>query len=804
MKNTLERKVQGHTLQLRDSEERFRRLVEGVQDYAILMLDPQGCVASWTDAAERVQGYSAAEALGANFSRFFTAADIARGHPEAILREAALNGSFEEQGWRVRKDASLFWAEVLITAMRGEAGDLRGFSKITRDITERRQSEEKIRQSEEKFRALQESAPDAVVVADTQGTIVMVNAQAERVFGYGRREMVGQPVEMLIPAGDTTQRESCRRRGGARQMGIGLELCGLRKNGEEFPVEVSLSPIETAQGCWVAAAIRDIAGRKLAERQLVLARQAAEQANRAKSDFLAAMSHEIRTPMNAILGMSELLSETSLNDAQRQYVQIFRRAGSSLLNLINDILDFSKIEAGRLELEQTEFPLRELVEQTVELIVPNAHAKGLAVVARVSPSMAQRYSGDPTRLRQVLINLVGNAVKFTQTGEVVLTVQEPPAGPAGRLEFLVSDTGIGIPQEQLQTIFEDFKQGDCSTTRKYGGSGLGLAISRGIVERMGGALSVATKVGEGSTFRFSVPLKPVPGRREEPPAPVGDFHGHRIALVDSSTTNRLILRETLRSWGIETVEFACCEDTLADLAAMPPPQCRYSCVVIDSRVDGGQSPTNGFETGAQIRSIFPHLPLVMLSSDDHPGDEARSRENGFSGYAARPVSRAGLLQLISKALDGSCAEVTGAAAEAAAGDAGGRTHGKTWRVLAAEDSPDNRLLVQLYLEGSPYLLTFAENGAEAVDRAASGEYDIILMDLQMPVMDGLTATRRIRAMELERGRHAEPILALSANARPEDMEGSLGAGCTAHLSKPISKRRLLAALYEYAKMLPAG
>jgi PAS domain S-box-containing protein len=802
LNETLEQRVRERTVQLRDSEERFRKLVEGAKDYAIVALDPQGCVASWTDAAERLKGYSAAEILGANFACFFTPEDISRGHPEDVLRAAALDGNFEEQGWRVRKDGSRFWADVSVTAMRDETGELRGFSKIAHDVTESKESGDKILHSEETFRALLESAPDALVVSDAQGIIALINAQAERMFGYGRPEMVGQPVEMLLPA---------RARDGtfprSRRAGTGMESVGIRKNGEEFPVEVSLSPVKTAQGFWVAAAVRDIGERKRFERQLVIARQQAEEANRAKSAFLAAMSHEIRTPMNAILGMSDLLSETDLNDAQRQYVQIFRRAGSSLLSLINDILDLSKIEAGRLDLERTEFHLRELVDQTVELVARKAHDKGIALVRRFRPGIPNWFAGDQARLRQVLINLLGNAIKFTDAGEVVLTVQELPGGAPGHLEFLVADTGIGIPPEKLGTVFEDFQQCDCSTTRKYGGSGLGLAISRRIAERMGGAVSVVSEVGKGSTFRFNVPLQPAPDRREEQ-VEVRDFEGQRVAIIDSNTTNRLILRETLVGWGLETTEFACSEDALADLTGMPHGQRPYSFIVVDSRVDrrvsGGLAPIDGFETGARIRTIFPDLPMLMLSSDDLPGDEARCRESGFSSYAVRPVSRAGLLQLVSKALGGPRTEVTGPAGHPGPGSSSGIAPRKSLRILLAEDSPDNRLLVQLYMEGSAHSLTCVEHGGEAVDRAASEEFDVVLMDVQMPVMDGLTATRKIRAMELERGRRAVPILALSANARPEDIESSLEAGCTAHLSKPISKQRMLAALDEHANAVPAG
>ena len=799
LNETLEQRVQERTLQLRESEEGFRNLVEGIKDYAILALDSRGCVVSWTEAAHRIKGYSSAEILGAHFSRFYTAEDIARGHPEEILRSAALNGRFEEQGWRVRKDGSRFWAEVLVTAMRDEAGNLRGFSKITRDITGRKENEEKIRQSEEKFRAVLESAPDAVLIADERGNIVLINAQAERLFGRRREDMLGRPVEMLIPerrrGAHAQHRQGFSGAASARQMGMGLELTALRGNGTEFPAEVSLSPIVTAAGSWVAAAVRDVSERKLAELQLVVARQRAEEANRSKSEFLAAMSHEIRTPMNAILGMSDLLNETDLNDAQRQYVQIFRRAGSSLLSLINDILDFSKIEAGCLDLEQAEFHLRDLVHQTAELVVCKAQEKGIALGWHVGLSIPNWFVGDQARLRQVLLNLLGNAIKFTEAGKVGLTIQQRVGKAAGDLEFLVWDTGIGIPPEKLGIVFEDFKQADSSTTRKYGGSGLGLAISRRLVERMGGAISVDSAVGKGSSFRFHVPLLAAPERPEEA-LDVPDFAGQRAVVIDDSSTNRLVLRETLGRWGIETQEFASSAEAMAHLTAASSGQLRYALAIVDS----GLSFETGFDTGVRIRQALPDLPVVILSSDHWSGDEARCRNAGFSGYAVRPVSAARLIQLISKALEDSRKRVAGAVPPAAR-DAGGPVFRKSLRILVAEDSPDNRLLVQLYLNGTPHAPTYVEDGGEAVDRAGSEEFDIVLMDVQMPVMDGLTATRAIRAMELERGKPAIPILALSANARPEDTKSSLEAGCTAHLSKPISKSRLLAALDEYGETL---
>jgi PAS domain S-box-containing protein len=526
--------------QLRESEERYRLLVESLQDYAILMLDSEGFVSSWTSAAQNIKGYEAHEIVGRSFECFYTKDDIERGHPQEVLGLARLQGHFEEDGWRVRKDGSLFWANVTITALRDESGAIRGFSKVTRDITERME----------------------------------------------------------------------------------------------------------------------------AEKRLITERRRAESANRAKSDFLATMSHEIRTPMNAILGIADLLWATELTPIQREYVGRFRRAGTNLLTLINDILDLAKIESGRLELESVDFNVADVLGRTAELMAPRAGLNDVELLTQVAPGTPVRAMGDSVRLQQVLNNIVGNAIKFTDKGTVSLTVRSHRDNRPGHLEFAVADTGIGIPPDKLNSIFEDFSQAESSTTRRFGGTGLGLGICRRLVNRMGGDVTVESVPGKGSVFTFDVLLS-LPDRTQE---------------LESGA--------------------------LADFAG---------------------APRQSFEKGG--------YPMTARAANE-----------------------------------------------------------RAMRILVADDSEDNRFLLAAYLDNLPYALTFVENGQEALDAFAAQPFDMVLMDIHMPTVDGLFATASIRALERHRGIPPVPIVALTADAFLQDIERSQAVGCTAHLAKPISKDKLVATI----------
>nr|WP_244546611.1 PAS domain S-box protein [Bosea sp. OK403] len=643
-------------------------------NFSSIATDAKGVIQIFNVGAERMLGYTAAEVMNT-----ITPADISDPQ-ELVVRARALSAELAtpiEPGFEalvfkasrgiediyeltyIRKDGTRFPAVVSVTALRDAAGAIIGYLLIGTDNTARKLVEEEQKRSDQRLRdqqfytrSLIESNIDALITTDSAGIITDVNKQTEALTGSTRDELIGAPFKDCFT--DPERAEAGIKRVLAEKSLTDYELTVRSRDGKQAVVSYNATTFydrsRTLKGVFAAA--RDVTERKRVEAELQQAKADAESASRTKSDFLASMSHEIRTPMNAVMGIADLLAKTSLTPEQDKYVQIFRRAGDNLLNLINDILDLSKVEASQLDLEQTGFSLSDHLEKVIEMVAPKAQEKRLTVVCEIAPDVSNDLIGDPTRLRQVLLNLLGNAIKFTEVGKVSLKVERDQDGSAPTaLRFCVSDTGIGIAADKLDRVFERFTQADSSTTRRFGGSGLGLTISKRLVELMGGRIWVTSTMGKGSVFAFSLPFEIWAAASRPVSAPVG---------------------------------------------------------------------------------ASPEAPLPAL------------------------------------------------------------------RILMAEDSPDNCTIALAYLEDTPYLVDVAETGLIACEMFKARRYDLLLMDRQMPVMDGLTATRTIRAWEKANDRAPTPIIALTASALKGDREACLAAGCTAYLTKPIKQDVLLQAIKDYS------
>ena len=634
--------------------------------------------------------------------------------------------------------------------------------------------------SARRYRVLYDGMREGLIAFDAAGTIISANNACASILGLPSGELLDCQIGTVLPAAAPGHLAAAVDRQLTEQgFSAPFEIEYSRPDGADIWAELRLYRVrEEAGGQLVTwCYLRNITERVVREREIVIARDQADAANRAKSQFLANMSHEIRTPLNGVLGMAGLLADTQLTAEQSEYVDTIRVSGDALLSVINDILDYSKIESGRMELEVMPLEPVRVVEESIEILGEHARAKRLELVAEVDDAVPAWVRGDFARLRQVLVNLVGNAVKFTQHGEVLVRVH---ITANGWLAFAITDTGIGIPAQQLATLFEAFTQADASTTRRYGGTGLGLAISKRLVEFMGGELSVTSEAGRGSTFAFAVPLSvcEAPATIAAAP-PAVDLAGRRILIVDDNATNLRILRRQLERWGAVPVVVA---DGAAALEMLAGDSSFHAAVL-----DYHMPEMDGVMLARRIRALAPSLPLILLSSSMYR--RAEEAEAGlFATQLLKPVRQQNLREALAAVLgvEAAAARRAGAQPSAAAPAASVRL-----RVLVVDDVAVNRQLAQALLRKLGHESDATDTGLDGVERTCAGIYDVVLMDIQMPDVDGMEATRRIRQ---RLGTTAPRIVAMTAYSLPGDRERCLAAGMDGYLAKPIDPATFAAEL----------
>ena len=799
--------------ELRQSEEKYRTILENIED-GYFEVDLTGKLIFFNDALCRVTGYPRNELMGIN-NRDYMDEETAKKVYETYVRIFETGEPVKGLEYEIQKDGIQKHVETSVSLMKDRNGQSIGFRGILRDVSERKQAEETIREysenlevmveqrtndlkkSEEKYRTILGNIEDGYYEVDLAGNQTFFNDSLCKITGYPEHELMGMNNR------EYTDEENARKLyieyNKVYETGIPtkrFEWEITRKDGKKRFMETSISMITSSEGRSVGfrGILRDVTERKKLEREFIEKSRLAEEASRAKSEFLANMSHEIRTPLNGIIGMAELALDTKLDDNQKNIFHTINTEANSLQDVINEVLDFSKIEAGKLDLEDIPFDLRIAIENVASSFAHKTDQKGLEFISFLSPDVPSRLIGDPGRLRQILANLSGNALKFTHEGEIYIKADmAEDLGDKVKIRFLVKDTGIGIPKEKQATIFESFTQADGSTTRKYGGTGLGTTISKQLAELMGGEIGVESEEGKGSTFWFTAVFNKQKRHDAVPAAKKADLKDIKVLVVDDNQTNRFVLTEYFRSWGCLPVEATNGKEALSILKESIASKEPFDLLLTDFQIPE----MSGFDLAKAIKTMetLEGVPIIVLTSAGKKGDGRICKEIGINGYLTKPIRHDDLHKAIVSVLGLSIGQGTAHLPALVTRHSIVEDFRKEVQILLVEDYPTNQQVAMRHLIKEGYQVDLAEDGRQAVEAYKRKAYNLILMDIQMPIMDGYAATQEIREIET---RNLEPstiqripIIAMTAHAIKGYREKCLEAGMDDYIAKPLRRKDLL-------------
>ena len=769
---------------LRQRLQALERQRVALDEHAIVsMADLSGRITYANDRFCALSGYSREELIGQNH-RIVNSGTHGREMFQAMWETITRGEVWRGEVCNRSKTGELYWVAATVVPLLGTDGLPESYISIRTDITQQKRAEQDLLDAAHCLELATRSAGIGIWEWDLVSKRMHCDQQMLELHCVSQDDLDGTHAPFLARVHPDDSQGLVAALEALRASGRSMEL-EYRINWPDGSERIfhtnatALREVGLAHQHRLIGIVRDVTELRQAEHAMRRAKEAAEAANRAKSEFLANMSHEIRTPMNGIIGMCDLVLDTPLTPDQREYLDIVKSSSESLMTIINDILDFSKIEAGKLQVERIPLRLGRVVSDTLRVLGLRAHQKGLELVAEVPEDPPGELLGDPGRIRQVLVNLIGNAIKFTHQGEVAVRVEwvDGPADRTRTVQVSVADTGIGIAAEQRERIFEAFNQADTTTTRTFGGTGLGLTISRRLVELMGGRLWMESELGQGSVFHFTLVLGWESDGRWPQTQPAQPLVGRRVLVVDDNQTNLTIYQRLLGKWG--AVPDVAASGPAALLAMIRRP---YDLVLLDCQMPG----MDGYQVAEALRAHPPlhgTPPLVMLSSAGVGADVQRSQDLGFAGHYAKPMASEDLLHALRRALAPAVAASKPPASPPL-------QHARALRILLVEDQPVNQKLATTLLQKWGHEVDLAANGQAAIEASAQRPYDLILMDIQMPVMDGLEATRQIRAREQAGLQPRTCIIAMSANAMPADLQASMEAGMDDHITKPINAKAL--------------